>query len=151
MKTWKREDELTSTAREWWLHRRVLRSTPAFWSWGSSSSTLRNKTQSRYSWIFAWYPWTASSKPDLSSSFTNDTFTHRECADLLNLDWLSHCWEEPNNHCCSRTGLCGEGLQEGRAEDKQPVCHGSNQRYAVLYQTSPHIEYLFIDKLYLTS
>lgn len=43
----------------------------------------------------------------------NDTFTHRECADLLNLGWLSHCWEEPNNHCYSRTGLCGEGLWGG--------------------------------------
>lgn len=40
------------------------------------------------------------------------SFTHRVCADLLNLDWLSRCWEEPNNHCCSRTVLCGEGLQD---------------------------------------
>lgn len=35
------------------------------------------------------------------------------CADLLHLDWLFHCLEEPNNHCCSHTGLCDEGLQAG--------------------------------------
>lgn len=36
-----------------------------------------------------------------------------QCADLLHLDWLFHCLEEPNNHCCSHTGLCDEGLQVG--------------------------------------
>lgn len=35
-----------------------------------------------------------------------------ECANLLHLDWLFRCSEEPNNHCCSRTGLCDEGLWE---------------------------------------
>lgn len=72
----------------------------------------------------------------------NDTFTHRECADLLNLGWLSHCWEEPNNHCCSRTGLCGEGLWGGGGRGQTTSVsehlflksHGSNQRYALLYQ-----------------
>lgn len=34
-----------------------------------------------------------------------------QCADLLHLDWPFHCLEEPNNHCCSHTGLCDEGLQ----------------------------------------
>lgn len=34
-----------------------------------------------------------------------------QCADLLHLDCLFHCLEEPNNHCCSHTALCDEGLQ----------------------------------------
>lgn len=41
-----------------------------------------------------------------------------ECADLLHWDWLFHCSEEPSNHCCSRTGLCDEGLQGERGSSR---------------------------------
>lgn len=44
-------------------------------------------------------------------------FAAKDFADLLNLDLVFRRWAEPNNHCCSRTGLCGEGL-EGREDNK---------------------------------
>lgn len=74
-------------------------------------------------------------------------------ADLLSWDWLSRCWEEPNNRCCSHTGLCDEGLMRRRAEEDMKNLGNFNLRHTFIRKSvlgshrSSSCRWIFFDLL----
>lgn len=72
----------------------------------------------------AYQPWLWDSVPDVN------------VADLLSWDWLSHCWEEPSNRCCSRTGLCGGGLKRRRGTSEHLATVLDTLLYCQSYHSS---------------